>query len=342
MVHASLAAVVVEYLEIKAKGRRAPTYTVPGPAGHVEFSGSDDRACLSVIAGGGLSMQVLALGSRERTVEVWEAVNAAGTLWPARPHRFVLGGLDRTFRPVGGELVLGVVEAEAALTILLCQLTGRLSVVLYESGVPALLHAAAPVDGLGVVDVDLHRSVALRRRAWSTTVPCDLELSATIARAIRDLCARSIEAGIHQRRGMGHVGAFGELLIALAGMGCGDLSGNRKELCAQINGYFPGRTVVSPAKLSEVLKLLHRTGTCLIERPSRGWVIRLGALRQPSNPLLRKLLTECPPASPLTLPSLPAVDELRVRPRAKVVATPPAESDLAQLRERLANAALKL
>lgn len=337
MVNNSLGPVVVEFLELKASGRLAPAYAVAGRNGQVEFCGSEDVGTLTVVAPGGSALLVLGIGTRERTVEIYEAVNALGLFWDVKPNRVVLGGVERTFRPLGGQLVIGSLDS-GDLTVILCQVGGRVGLVSYEGGVTTPLFFGAHADALGVVDLDAHRLLTPRPRTSRPLVPpvapclpCDAELSQMIATALRDLADRSasfelIGAG---RRGKRAVGAFSEIMIALCGLGCGDLAGTSTDLCCKINAYFPGRNVVSRLKLSQVLQLILRTGTCILERPAfRLWLIRLGELRRPGSQLLKQFIAECPPSSALSLASSPQFEGVVVRPRAN--------GALDQLREKLA------
>ena len=164
---------------------------------------------------------------------------------------------------------------------------------------------------------------------------------------------RTIERPPNTKRvGKRDVGAFADLMIGLGARGCGDLGGTSGGICGQINTYFPGRVVVTPRKLSQVLGLVLRTGTCLIERPIfREWLILIGELRRPGSQLLKRFLAECPPTSALSLPSSGTFEGVVVRPRTngpldglheKLTAAarpPPPASAPDDLREKLAAAA---
>lgn len=334
----SLGPVVVEFLRLKASGRLAPAYSVAGKDGHVEFCGSEDAATLTVVAPSGTALTVLGVGTREKTVEIWEAISPAGRFWDLKPNCVLFGGVERVFRPLGGSLVIGYVDS-GDLSVILCQLGGRVGIVTCEGGVPTLIFVGAYAEALGVADLDTHRLLINRPRISrpQPATPCDGELSQLIARALRDLAARcmSLDSGGDYRRGKRDIGAFAELLIALGGLGCGDLAGTSADMCKQIHTYFPGREVVSPRKLSEVLRLVVRTSTCLVDRPTdRGWLIRLGELRRAGGQLLKRFIAESPPSSPLSLPASPSFEGLFVRSRKA--------SALDELREKLAAAVPKV
>lgn len=371
-----LGQVVAEFLGLKSSGRLKPTDAVAGRNGRAEFCGSEEVASLTVVAPGGSALVVLGVGTRERTVEIWEEISPPGLFWDLKPHRVLLGGVERTFRPLGGSLVIGYVES-GDLSVILCQLGGRVAIVTCEGGLPTLIFVSAHVDALGILDLDTYRLMTARSRTPrpQTAVPCDVELSQLIAGALRDLAARCMLLECPQlelpqlepttrsvkvkvkvkkvasagttppassaalpraewRRGKRDVGAFVELLIALGGLGCGDLAGTSTDMCKQIQPYFPGREVVSPRKLSEVLRLMARTGTCLIDRPTaRGWLIRLGELRRAGSQLLKRFIAESPPSSALSVAASASLHGVTVRPRAN--------GALDQLREKLAAAVPK-
>lgn len=360
-----LGAVVAEFLTLRASGRVAPVYAVPGRNGHVEFCGSEEVGSLTVVAPGGNALFVRSVGTRERMVEIYEAEVAQGHFWDEKPNRVVVGGRERTFRPLGGQLVIGVFES-GDLSVILCQVSGRVGIVTYEGGLPALVFVCAEGNAFGVVDIDTHRLLTQRarpsRHQMAAPAPCDTELSQLIARALHDLATRAstverpaVEAGCERwasrRVGKRDVGRFADLLIGLGARGCGDLYGPRGVICAQINTYFPGRVVVTPKKLTQVLGLMLRTGTCLIERPDyRNWLIRIGELRRPGSPLLKRFLAEYPSTSALSLPSSASFEGVVVRPRAnsplgrlhdKLTAArpPPPNSGSDELRETLAASA---
>ncbi len=303
---------------------------------------------MTVVAPGGNALLVLGVGTREQMVEIYESISAQGVFWDARPNRVVLGGIERTFRPLGGKLVIGCVES-GDLSVILCQVGGRVGVVAYEGGLPTLVFVSAQGNGLGVADIDTHRLLTSRARPSRHHLagPCDAELSQLIARALHDLAARAStierpkpasepqpqvkQPWATKRVGKRAVGAFADLMIELGVRGCGDLGGTSGVICEQINTYFPGRVVVAPKKLSQVLWLVQRAGTCFIERPtSREWLILIGELRRPGSQLLKRFLAECSQTSALSLPSSTVFEGVVVRPRANSV--------LGRLHEKLAAA----
>lgn len=196
VVPSSLASVVAEFLELRASGRLAPAYAVPGRNGQVEFCGSEELGSLTVVAPGGNALLVLGVGTREQMVEIYESISAQGVFWDARPNRVVLGGIERTFRPLGGKLVIGFVES-GDLSVILCQVGGRVGVVAYEGGLPTLVFVSAQSNGLGVADIDAHRLLTSRARPSRHHLagPCDAELSQLIARALHDLAAGETALG---------------------------------------------------------------------------------------------------------------------------------------------------
>jgi hypothetical protein len=128
-----------------------------------------------------------------------------------------------------------------------------------------------------------------------------------------------------RHRGKRAVMAFIDLLITLGLMRCGDLCGRASDIIKQIRRCIPD-VDISAAKLGEVLKLLHATGTCLIERPTqRTWRIRLAELDDVKGALHQAFCEETPTHFHLLPVVAPAARRpLRLRPRRPGQEAPPA------------------
>ena len=166
-----------------------------------------------------------------------------------------------------------------------------------------------------VVDVDAHVELLPPRAArGAPTLPSPTrqqhariqqgrelsqESSDVICLALRRLGLRSTVVVDPARFGPRHRGkravmAFIDLLITLGLMRCGDLCGRASDIIKQIRRNIPDIDI-SAAKLGEVLRLLHATGTCLIERPTkRTWRIRLAELDDVKGALHQAFCEETP------------------------------------------------
>ena len=197
--------------------------------------------------------------------------------------------------------------------------------LVHVQGARRILISTAGPKGLGVVDVDAHVELLPPRAArGAPTLPTPTrqqhariqqgrelsqESSDVICLALQRLGLRSTVVIDPARFGARHRGkravmAFIDLLISLGLMRCGDLCGRASDIIKQIRRYIPDIDI-SAAKLGEVLKLLHATGTCLIERPTkRTWRVRLAELDDVKGALHQAFCEETPTHFHL----LPAVD----------------------------------
>lgn len=197
------------------------------------------------------------------------------------------GTVEQAIRPLGGGRALGVIECDDR-ALLLGQVAGRLVLVLVQ-GAAHVLICTAGVRDLGVVAVDAHMENLPPRRPARGAPPAQVrqhheritqgrelgqETSDAICMALQRLGLRVALAMDPARFGLRHRGkravmAFIDLLVTLGLLHCGDLCGRVSDIIKQIGRHIPDLEI-SAAKLGEVLKLLHATGTCLIEKPASG------------------------------------------------------------------------
>jgi len=278
---------VDEYLSLPRGGRVPPRNRVEDvQGGAIEFCGEDERATLTFVRHEKIT--VLAVGTREETVEHFEKMQrdqvryaelqAAAVVW---------GGESRGFRPLGSGRVLGVIEHGQG--ALLLGRVGRSCVVVEVQRRTVL--CTSPWQQLGVVDLDVHLQLDAKKKRVEV---CDQEVSDRICTALRSLAARATATADKRHRGKTVVRLFVDLLIVLGQAGCGDLTGRTSELILEIQRFLPDE-VLCAKQLGEVLTLLAKTGTVLVERPTpRTWRVRLAALQDPSSTIHRAVCLEVP------------------------------------------------
>ncbi len=312
LVWGAVEAVVDEYIACGRGRRRDPVGRERLHGGAVEICGDVNGGSLTFVRGDG-ALVVLDLASPQQALDRFAALHRGPQrYWEAEPASVQFAGTRRFFRPLGGGRALGVVECDGQ-AVVLGQVEGRLVLVLVHGASRILISTAGP-QGLGVVDVDAHVEL-LRPRAARTAPPLPLptrqqharihqgrelsqESSDVICMALQRLGLRAT-VGDPARFGPRHRGkravmAFIDLLITLGLMRCGDLCGRASDIIKQIRRFIPD-VDISAAKLGEVLKLLHATGTCLIERPTkRTWRIRLAELDDVKGALHQAFCEETP------------------------------------------------
>jgi hypothetical protein len=278
---------VDEYLNLPRGGRVPPRNRVEDvQGGAIEFCGADERATLTFVRQEKITL--LAVGTREETVEAFEKMQrdhvryadlqAAAAVW---------GGEPRGFRPLGSGRVLGAVEHGQG--ALLLGLVGK-SCVVVEVRRRAVL-CTSPWQQLGVVDLDAHLQLDSRKKRVEV---CDQDVSDRICIALRSLAARATAPGDGRHRGKTAVRLFVDLLIVLGQAGCGDLTGRTSEIVLEIQRFLPDE-VLCAKQIGQVLALLAKTGTVLVERPTpRTWRVRLAALQDPSSTIHRAVCMEVP------------------------------------------------
>lgn len=322
LVWGAVEAVVDEYISIGRGRRRDPVGRELFHGGAVEICGDVNGGSLTFVRNGALV--VLDLASPQLALERFGALHRGRQrYWEAEPASVQFAGTRRFFRPLGGGRALGVIEVDDQ-AVVLGQVEGRL-VLVHVQGARRILISTAGPKGLGVVDVDAHVELLPPRAArGAPTLPSPTrqqhariqqgrelsqESSDVICLALQRLGLRSTVVIDPARFGARHRGkravmAFIDLLISLGLMRCGDLCGRASDIIKQIRRYIPDIDI-SAAKLGEVLKLLHATGTCLIERPTkRTWRIRLAELDDVKGALHQAFCEETPTHFHL----LPAVD----------------------------------
>jgi hypothetical protein len=323
LVWGAVEAVVDEYISIGRGRRRDPVDRVLLHGGAVEICGDVNGGSLAFVRGDG-ALAVVDLASPQLALERFGALHRGRQrYWEAEPASVQFAGTRRFFRPLGGGRALGVIEVDDQ-AVVLGQVEGRL-VLVHVQGARRILISTAGPKGLGVVDVDAHVELLPPRAArGAPTLPSPTrqqhariqqgrelsqESSDVICLALQRLGLRSTVVIDPARFGARHRGkravmAFIDLLISLGLMRCGDLCGRASDIIKQIRRYIPDIDI-SAAKLGEVLKLLHATGTCLIERPTkRTWRIRLAELDDVKGALHQAFCEETPTHFHL----LPAVD----------------------------------
>lgn len=312
LVWGAVEAVVDEYISIGRGRRRDPVGRELFHGGAVEICGDVNGGSLTFVRDGALV--VLDLASPQLALERFGALHRGRQrYWEAEPASVQFAGTRRFFRPLGGGRALGVIEVDDQ-AVVLGQVEGRL-VLVHVQGARRILISTAGPKGLGVVDVDAHVELLPPRAArGAPTLPSPTrqqhariqqgrelsqESSDVICLALQRLGLRSTVVIDPARFGARHRGkravmAFIDLLISLGLMRCGDLCGRASDIIKQIRRYIPDIDI-SAAKLGEVLKLLHATGTCLIERPTkRTWRIRLAELDDVKGALHQAFCEETP------------------------------------------------
>lgn len=274
-------ALVSEYLDLGAHGRRAAYYEVQEERGTVEFCGTPTSATLTFVRAGALVL--LAVGTREHTVERYEAMKRARAPYAElEPASLMWGGQRRGFRPLGGAQLVGAVERDAEAVIFL--VVDERAVLVLVQGKHKRVVMASAWNAMGVPDVDSLAVLQGGRRGR------DGETVGRTCAALFALGARALEVGASSRlRGSTTIAAFTALLAELVRAGCGDLCGWVSTILRSIQQYRPN-TDLSSEQLSDALTLLYSTGTVLVERPTaRTWAIRLGEVQRT---LARSFLAE--------------------------------------------------
>jgi hypothetical protein len=313
LVWGAVEAVVDEYIACGRGRRRDPVGRERLHGGAVEICGDVNGGSLTFVRGDG-ALVVLDLASPQQALDRFAALHRGPQrYWEAEPASVQFAGTRRFFRPLGGGRALGVVECDGQ-AVVLGQVEGRLVLVLVHGASRILISTAGP-QRLGAVDVDAHVELLPPRAARTTpTLPpptrqqharihqgreLSQESSDVICMALQRLGLRATVVVDPARFGPRHRGkravmAFIDLLITLGLMRCGDLCGRASDIIKQIRRYIPD-VDISAAKLGEVLKLLHATGTCLIERPTqRTWRIRLAELDDVKGALHQAFCEETP------------------------------------------------
>jgi len=278
---------VDEYLRLPHGGRAPPwNRTEEMQGGVVEFCGEDERATLTFVRHGKITL--LTVGTREQTVEHFEKLQRDGVRYAQlQAAAVVWGGETRGFRPLGGGRVLGAVEHGQAAVVL--GLVGK-NCVLVEVQRRVVL-CTSPWQQLGVVDLDAHLQLDSRRKRVEV---CEQEVSDRICVALRGLAARATAPGDGRHRGKTTVSSFIDLLIVLGQEGCGDLSGRTSDIVVEVQRFLPGAGLCVK-QVGQVLALLAKTGTALIERPTpRTWRVRLAALRDATSAVHRAVCADVP------------------------------------------------
>ncbi len=309
----AIEAVVDEYLSCGRGRRRDPVDRELLHGGAAEICGDMHGGSLTFVRGDGV-LVVVDLASPQQALERFRALHRGRQrYWEAEPASVIFAGTRRFFRALGGGRALGVIECDDR-GLVLGQVDGRLVLVLVEGARRTLISTAGP-QGLGIVDVDAHVEMLPPRAArGAPTLPSQIrqqharihqgrelsqESSDVICMALQRLGLRSTVVVDPARFGPRHRGkravmAFIDLLITLGLKRCGDLCGRASDIIKQIQRYIPD-VDISAAKLGEVLKLLHATGTCLIEKPSkRTWRIRLAELDDVKGALHQAFCEETP------------------------------------------------
>lgn len=282
---------VDEYVRLAHDGRALPWHRTAERGERVEFCGDEEQATLTFVREEKITL--LGVGSREETVERYEALQAEGVHYAELPAASVVwGGQVRGFRPLGGGAVLGVAEHGQAALVL--GLVRRTCVAVLVDGRRRVV-CATPWSSLTIIDLDAFLQLDPPPRRAASEV-CAQDVSDRICGGLRNLVARATApiSGDARHRGKMDVQLFVDVLIVLSQAGCGDLCGRASEIVTQIQRVLP-RVDFGAKRLGVVLGLIERTGTVLVERPTpRTWLVRLAALRDVSSAVHKAVCAEVP------------------------------------------------
>jgi hypothetical protein len=262
----------------------------------------------------------LAVGERAQSLEQFSRLDRADVpIWDRRyfpPPVAVVDGAPRHFRPARGRFLVGVAQLSRRAVLLVAtgeslavvHLAGQARVVLFrgrplsfrEIDVDAMLRsqpsrgARRPEAPLTVRPPAAVRAQHLRIVG---AVPVDVGQGPSIASVLEygfSALARRAEAVklASKRKGKTRVREVLDALYQALLAGCDDFEGMAGEVLSQFRALGPELDLTS-AVFADVLRLLHATGTCLVERPTpRRWRINLVGLTDPRSPLHRRFCAE--------------------------------------------------
>lgn len=320
-----IAHAVSEYQAIRAGEVRTCEASISVEGGRVELCGSpEDLAHWTIcyVRYEDNAVLPLAVGEQTACFERFQAIDRSGLpYWDPRFYPapvVVLDGVRRTFRPVRGRFVVGVAEAPGR-TVLLVAAGESLAVVQLEGKATTVVYSGRPLT-FSEVDVDStlgwRRPPAPRPREPSPVRPSarvrahhlriagavevDVGEGPTIdvvlSHALNALewRARMVKLGQRRkRRGKTKLRPVLDAIREVIFAGGGIFEGGPGDLLAVLRGCCPHLDVDVEA-FSNVLGLLHATGTCLVQRPTpRSWRLCLSSdLRDPRSELHRRFCEE--------------------------------------------------
>lgn len=262
----------------------------------------------------------LAVGERAQSLDQFARLDRADVpIWDRRyfpPPVVVVDGAPRHFRPARGRFLVGVAQLSRR-AVLLVAAGESLAVVHVAGQARAVLFRGRPLS-FREIDVDamlrsqpsrgtrrLEAPLAVRPPAAVRAqhlrivgaVPVDVGEGPSIASVLEygfGALARRAEAVklASKRKGKTRVREVLDALYQALLAGCDDFEGMAGEVLSQLRALGPELDLTS-AVFADVLRLLHATGTCLVERPTpRRWRINLVGLTDPRSPLHRRFCAE--------------------------------------------------
>ncbi|MEZ4315661.1 MAG: hypothetical protein R3F14_47200 [Polyangiaceae bacterium] len=275
---------------------------------------------------GAVSPVVAGPFQKVQLVSGWLSFRGAFEELAANPPRMIVRGQWRHFRPTFGCHLLGIVEISAHKAVLLIAYGESFAAVYVDPEDLHVLHVGVS-QGLRELDVDAHLRLARITRRRRVRQRPTRSSSASARRKIPKKVQREHErivygkevdvgdgpsvldvlmhcfAGLTKRASEAVNRAAGErargirrvpdVLAALLSLRVtSDPIGRVKDLAALLNAADHDLQI-TPKKLGEVFRLLHRTGTVLLDRVSRGiWRLRLIGLDDPRSAHHQALLAE--------------------------------------------------
>ncbi|WP_434425970.1 hypothetical protein [Nannocystis pusilla] len=298
------------------------------PGGAIEYCGTEsDQAnwTAAYVRAEDEALLPLAVGSFARVIEQVTRIDRVDTpIWDQRlmpPPVVVLDGVRHHFRPAHGRHLLGIVETRRR-AVLLATVGEALAVVHVAGQRRTVLFRGGPfsfreldVDALLQVRRDVRSGAAEPKQAAPAIRPPSTVRAhhARIAGKLRidvgegptmdevlwfgfeDLARRAMSVMLgakRKRKGKTMVSSVVRAIHGAVRVGCGNFQGVAGELLAQLQALCPDLGI-SVEVFGDVLRLLHATGTCLLEQPSpRTWRLRLVGLTDPRSPLHRRFCEE--------------------------------------------------
>ncbi|MCY1010514.1 hypothetical protein OV079_34115 [Nannocystis pusilla] len=298
------------------------------PGGAIEYCGTEsDQAnwTAAYVRAEDEALLPLAVGSFARVIEQVTRIDRMDTpIWDPRlmpPPVVVLDGVRHHFRPAHGRHLLGVVESKRRAVLLatvgevlaVVHVAGQRRTVLFRGG--PFSFRELDVDALLQTRRDVRIGAAEPKQAAPAIRPpspvrahharivgklrVDVGEGPTMDEVLwfgfEDLARRAMSVTLgakRKRKGKTMVSSVVRAIHGAVRVGCGNLQGVAGELLEQLKALCPDLGI-SVEVFGDVLRLLHATGTCLLEQPSpRTWRIRLVGLTDPRSPLHRRFCEE--------------------------------------------------
>ncbi|MCY1072572.1 hypothetical protein OV090_47945 [Nannocystis sp. RBIL2] len=298
------------------------------PGGAIEYCGTEsDQAnwTAAYVRAEDEALLPLAVGSFARVIEQVTRIDRMDTpIWDPRlmpPPVVVLDGARRHFRPAHGRHLLGVVETRRRAVLLatvgealaVVHVAGKRRTVLFRGG--PFSFRELDVDALLQTRRDVRTGAAEPKQEASAIRPpssvrahharivgklrVDVGEGPTMDEVLwfgfEDLARRAMSVTLgakRKRKGKTMVSSVVRAIHGAVSVGCGNFQGVASELLEQLKALCPDLEI-SVEVFGDVLRLLHATGTCLLEQPSsRTWRLRLVGLTDPRSSLHRRFCEE--------------------------------------------------